>query len=308
MYPYPEYKYFGIHVKEQIDSLKNTFHLSGRTYFINGRRSKINYFTSIFKINYLVFKNKFDLIHVHFGLSGLFLLFNPFIKTPVVLTLHGSDVNTTNRPTKWIVRKVASKCRKVIIMNPDMSEKLNSFVKELEVIPCGVDLNFFKPVSKITQTKLRIGFPGDPARKEKNYTLFGDVAGLLNKNGYDVEEIIFHHLSRVEVVENLNKIDILLLTSLNEGSPQIIKEALACNTAVVSVPVGDVPKMLFNIQNSRVSKNYEADELYHNILQVISTKPLDNNFQGRERIKELNLDIESVATRIYHSYKEILND
>ena len=307
MYPYECYSYYGIHVKEQIDSIRNKHGVTDTVLFINGRISKLSYLLSIVKANYLVYKGKVDVIHIHFGLSGLFLLFNPFLKVPVVVTLHGSDVNTESKLTKFIVKKVISRCNKTIVMNNQMYEDVKPFAKSLEVIPCGIDLDFFKPNRKTVNQNLVIGFPGNPERTEKNYGLFSTVVKQLEKQGYNIEIVIFHNLSRVEVVNKLNYIDILLLTSFNEGSPQIIKEALACNTSIVSVPVGDIPHVLSGIDNCRVTKDHEPKHLLKSTLEIIQK---ENSYQktnaGREKLKVLNLDQQSIAAKIYNCYKQLV--
>ena len=74
MFPIESHSYYGIHVKEQIDSLKKEFFLNAIIHFINGKNSKLNYLYSVIKANYLIFKEKVDIIHIHYGLSGIFLL------------------------------------------------------------------------------------------------------------------------------------------------------------------------------------------------------------------------------------------
>lgn len=306
MYPIDGYSYYGIHVKEQIDSIKNEFLLDEIIFFINGKNSKLNYLYSIFRANYLIHKEKFDIIHIHYGISGIFLLFNPFIKSPIVLTLHGSDVNTDNIFTRFIVGNVIARCSKIIVMNNQMYDMVKPYAKSLEVIPCGIDVNFFKPQQKIHNPKLVLGFSGNPERKEKNYPLFFIVKNKLEEQGYNVEVVIFHNLTRAEVVTKLNYITILLLTSFNEGSPQIIKEALACNTSVVSVPVGDIPDMLAGVDNCAVIKDHQPEGLVNGIFEIIQKKNRFENNQGRDRLKTLNLDQRSIASRIYNCYKQLL--
>jgi len=305
MYPVKDYTYYGIHVKEQIDSIVSNHKMSSTIYFINGRVTKLSYLLSIIKINWLIYKLKVDVIHIHFGLSGLFLLFNPFLTIPVLLTLHGSDVNTKNTFIKFLVRKVISKSNKTIVMNSQMYDDVKRFAKALEVIPCGVDLNFFRPILKTANESLVLGFCGNPERSEKNYGLFSDIVKQLNGKGFNTEAVIFHNLSRAQVVSKLNYVDVLLLTSFNEGSPQIIKEALACNTPVVSVPVGDVPFVLSGVDNCRIASNYQPDKLIKCILEVTAEKSGFEEDKGRKKLKALNLDHWSVANRIFNCYKEL---
>ncbi len=307
MYPYEKYKYYGIHVREQIDSIRNEYGVTDTILFINGKISKWNYLFSIVKVNYLAYRKNIDLIHIHFGLSGLFLLFNPFLRTPVIITLHGSDVNTENKLTKFVVKKVVSRCDKTIVMNNQMYKDVKSFANSIEVIPCGIDLSFFKPNQKAIKRCLVIGFSGNPGRIEKNYELFSIVVEKLKEYGHSVETVIFHNLSRAEVMNKLNYIDILLLTSLNEGSPQIVKEALACNTCVVSVPVGDIPFVLAGVENCSVSADHNPESLVKHILETTGKDCYKQRTNaGREKIKKLNLDQQSVAAKIYTCYKQLL--
>ena len=64
-----------------------------------------------------------------------------------------------------------------------------------------------------------------------------------------------------EINEMLNAANCLLLTSLHEGSPNIVKESMACNLPVVTVNCGDVAIRLSDVTPSFVSKDYNANEL-----------------------------------------------
>src|SRR5206468_8104652 len=100
-----------------------------------------------------------------------------------------------------------------------------------EILPCGVNTEFFKPMDNIKKDeafKLVI-FPADPSRKIKNYFLFQKVMEYLNaKSGCIIKHEHIHNLSREGVRNLMNRADCLLMTSISEGSPQVIKEALSC--------------------------------------------------------------------------------
>ena len=47
-----------------------------------------------------------------------------------------------------------------------------------------------------------------------------------------------------QLVKYYNSVDCLILTSFHEGSPNVIKEAMACNLPIVSTKVGDVEEII----------------------------------------------------------------
>jgi glycosyltransferase involved in cell wall biosynthesis len=187
-----------------------------------------------------------------------------------------------------------------------MRKAITSFAPFADVIPCGVDIDVFKPTQKSRSQPLAIGFPGNPKRPEKNFSLFIEVVELIRSGGRHVEIMVFDNLTRSEVIDQLNSIDILLLTSTSEGSPQIVKEAIACNTSVVSVPVGDVREVISGIDNCRVSNSYQAENLAALVLDVLNSRNMTQITLGRDRLLSLALDQASVAKRIVNHYLELL--
>jgi teichuronic acid biosynthesis glycosyltransferase TuaC len=108
--------------------------------------------------------------------------------------------------------------------------------------------------------------------------------------------------SREEVALLLNAVDVVLMTSFTEGSPQIIKEAMACNCPVVSVPVGDVADVITGIPGCFIS-TYQPADVASKLQQALA---FGNLTEGRARILELGLDAETVAHKILGVYKEII--
>lgn len=313
MYPILKHKYYGIHVKEQIEAITENCPVESDLYFINGFEKKTNYLKSVFSIRNLLKKKQPDIIHVHFGLSGFFLLFFKPRKSKVVLTLHGSDFNATGFLKKKLMRKIFKKVDGFIVVNDLMLNRLSETFKRVVKIPCGINLNFFQPdkLKKNNKTADRylIGFPGDPNRFEKNYPLFEKIISILKNKGLDVDVCVFNNMRREEVRDSLNEIDLLLLTSLSEGSPQIIKEALACNTPVVSVPVGDVKQVMSGVKNCQVCSAHNADELVEASFQMLKKAESSTSAEcvsGRERISEIRLDNVSVSEKIFDFYKSLL--
>ncbi|MCO4293681.1 glycosyltransferase family 4 protein [Solitalea sp. MAHUQ-68] len=308
MYPTKDHIYQGIHVKEQIEYLSQTQIFDHEIYIINGKASKLNYLKSIFQINKLICSKEIDILHIHFGLSGLFMLFNPFIKTPSVLTLHGSDI-TKPGLMQTITRIVARKVNRIIILNDKMRILLNTSLNNLYKIPCGINIDQFSLNRKNGATSdFIIGFPGDKNRPEKNYKLFKKIIIKLAEAHKNIKIIEFHNLTRAQVIEKLSTLDCLLMTSIREGSPQIIKEAMASGVPVISTNVGDVSNLLDSVEYCWVIDSFEPEQFTDKLAQLFLLRPEQRLTNGRSKIIDLKLDQASVTKRIYAIYENILSD
>lgn len=311
MFPVPDYIYFGIHVKEQIEAIEALGAFENEVYFINGRANKFNYFKSISEIRKLVKRGTFDLIHIHYGLAGLFLLFfKPDI--PVVITLHSGELYQKKGYLNHLMQKnitlsLLKRVRKIIVLNDDMVKLLKPHAPKLLKQPCGTDLELFKERRMLNESgkKLRIGFPGNKARPEKNYALFEQIVETL-RHEFDISVTEFHNLTRDEVVSKLNEIDLLLMTSLVEGSPQIIKEALACNRPVVSTPAGDVSDVLLGVKNSCVVNSFDAADFVGPVRAIISLPREERFSNGRDKLRQMGLGADQVARVVKQVYNECL--
>lgn len=308
MWPIQEYPYFGIFVKEQVESIKKTHpDIKFNINFIKAYKSKFNYIFSIFQINFHLLRHKYDIIHIHFGLSGLFLLFNPFIKTPIVTTFHGSDLKKT-KLSLFISTLVAKRSNYIFYLNKEMKKLLNISSKKMRLLPCGVNSSIFKP-NRITNnsSQITIIFPASKDRKEKNYPFFLNVINLLKeRDNFDIVIIELHNKSRIEVRDILNMADVLVMTSFYEGSPQIIKEALSCNIPIVSSNVGDISFTLQNVKNCAVIDTLNEELFYSAIKNILLLKPDERNSNGQYRIEELQLSDDNISKEIVKTYSSLL--
>jgi len=240
-----------------------------------------------------------DLIHAHYGLSGL--LANLQRKIQVITTYHGSDINNTKIFPLSRLNMILS------VHNIFVSEKnrlKSNQTRNQSLIPCGVDTNLFKPQDKskarkildLNEDKIYILFAGAFANSVKNSALAKSAVSLLN----DVCLIELQGYSREEVALLINAVDVVLLTSFTEGSPQIIKEAMACNCPIVSVPVGDIENVISGTAGCFIS-TYKPTDIADKLKQALE---YGKRTEGRERILSLGLDREAVAKQILSVYKK----
>ncbi len=95
----------------------------------------------------------------------------------------------------------------------------------------------------------------------------------------------------------------LLLTSKWEGSPVVVKEAMACNIPVVATKVVDIEYLFENTEGYYYTDS-DADKLAEKINYVLNNDIKPN---GRQRIIDLKLDSESVANKLIQLYQEVLS-
>ena len=241
-----------------------------------------------------------DIIHAHYGLSGL--LANLQRKVPVVTTYHGSDINN---PKVLRYSKVSIILSAWNIFVSDKNIQLAGVKGKISLIPCGVDTDIFRPLErKPVREKLNFGdrdkivlFAGAFDNPVKNPELAKEAlakvpdARLMELKGY----------SRTQVAELMNAADVCLMTSHTEGSPQFIKEAMACNCPIVSVDVGDVKEVIEGVEGCHIADK-NAMDVALKIEQVLIENKRTN---GYEKIKNSGFEAAVVTEKIKNVYQNI---
>lgn len=243
-----------------------------------------------------------DIIHAHYGLSGL--LANLQRSVPVVTTYHGSDINLPNvlRLSK-IAMKLSAWNIFVSQRNVDIAQPKKNYL----LLPCGVNLpNYVEEDICAVKQKLNwnsnkkyILFAGAFDNRVKNAKLAQDSVSLLE----DAELIELKGYTREQVTALFYAVDSFLMTSFTEGSPQVVKEAMACDCPIVSVDVGDVAERIEGLEGCYIAERNTQD-IAEKLNMVFSLK---SRTKGRERIIELGLTNDLVAKKLVEIYTQILN-
>jgi teichuronic acid biosynthesis glycosyltransferase TuaC len=275
-------------------------------YFLINGKGLVGYLANLPGLKRRISSYKPDLIHAHYGLSAL--LANLQRKVPVISTFHGSDIfiSGKNRLFSQIAHLFS---KHSIIVNKRMKDFL-TFHNKISFIPCGVDYTIFSPIEKdiaikkmgLTAGKINILFSSAFDNQVKNYHLAKEA---LYKLGDQYNLIELKGFSRPQVNLLLNGCDIALMTSFSEGSPQFIKEALACNCPIVSTDVGDVSELLENISGCFICEN-NPEDVADKINLALSFEGIRSRTNGRQKITDKELDSETVARKIIEVYRKVL--
>lgn len=254
-----------------------------------------------------------DIIHAHYGLSGL--LANLQRRVPVVTTYHGSDINNskTFRLSKIAMRLSAFNIMVSRSHFEKVCEKRKWLKKKSKIIPCGINLEDYPIVEQaearsalsLPQHNKLILFAGAFDNMVKNASLAHEAVNQLNlqqpKSRARLLELKGY--SRKEVALMLNAVDCLLMTSHSEGSPQIVKEALACGCPVVSVNVGDVAHSILSTHGSALVNSRSPKEIANALARVLAA---EHRTDGREYIVHKKLTNDTVARKLRKIYRWVL--
>ena len=254
-------------IYEQMQGLR-TYGCEFRVCFVKGGGAK-SYLRAWREMRKAIKEYQPDLIHAHYGLCGV--VANMQRKVPVICTYHGSDINETN------IRRLSMIAVRLSCYNIFVSQKLYDIAgnpTKSIVIPCAVDVEHFRPMDKLEcrkalgmeQDKTYILFSKEFADEVKNYPLAKNAVDRLGKN---VELLEFYGYTREQVPMLYNAVDCGLLTSFTEGSPQFVKEAIACGCPIVSTDVGDVKEVIDGVKNVFIS-TYDVEDVVNKLQKTLS--------------------------------------
>jgi teichuronic acid biosynthesis glycosyltransferase TuaC len=296
---------------DQVNSLENNgVDIEVLSFYGRGNPIIYAYYWLVVHWKYLF--GGYDLVHAQFGQSGIV---SAPTTLPLVVTFHGSDLQgwvgdqgsypLGSKIMQLMSRYVARHADQVIVVSSHLNRYLPPGIST-KVIPCGIDLENFRPIPQeearnqldLPLDERLILFVGDKANPIKQYTLAKKAIDLLNEKN-KVRLVVASGVSHKLMPIYMNASDALVLTSRHEGSPTVVKEALACNLPVVSLDVGDVRQRLDGLSGCVVCDNDSAETIADALLQVIHSGRLENGFQS---IQNLSLDrISREIIDIYHT-------
>lgn len=244
-----------------------------------------------------------NVVHAHYGLSGL--LANLQRRVPVVTTYHGSDINDKK------VLRFSKIAMLLSAWNIFVSKKTLSIAKPKDnysLLPCGIDFSELQLTDKdearkrmhLEANKRYVLFAGAFNNAVKDASLAKEVLTL--NEDENVELLELKGYTRDEVTLLMCAVDAFLMTSVSEGSPQVIKEAMACGCPIVSVDVGDVKERIAGIEGCFVDETREPKEIADLLKKAIAFESKTN---GRDKIIADGLDNRLLAKRLMEIYKRI---
>ena len=258
VYPTEQKPHSGTFIKSQVDSLIAAG-LEIELLLPKPGPSLVRYLEATMQVFLKTLTGGFDIVHGHYGLWCLTARLQ--WTTPVVASFMGDDLLGTVTVDGGYSKKGAVVagisrylCRRVnaVIVKTEGMKEAASRGDNIVVIPNGVDFELFRPIPR-TEARAALGwdqdryyvlFGNDPRIPVKNYPLAQAAIERLYAKGIAAELVVANGLPQTKVVQYMNASNALILTSIAEGSPNVVKEAMSCNVPVVATNVGDVAQVI----------------------------------------------------------------
>jgi teichuronic acid biosynthesis glycosyltransferase TuaC len=313
MWPHDADPSYGSFVQEQVESLR-PLGVEYDVLFINGRQSRWNYLRAIGQMRRRLRSQSYDLIHAHFGLAGLVARFQ--FKVPLIVTFHGDDV--LGRPRRngtitgvgrffQISSFLLARCVSgVIVQSREMRSTLR--LPWAEVIPCGVDLDLFRPMDGLAArrslgldpTRKYVLFAYNPAEQRKRFDLIEAAVKLARAQVPGIEILYARGKPHAQMPLYVNAADVVVLASVAEGGPLVTKEAMASNVPVITVNVGDAVDLIHESDGNYLVPR-EAGAIAEKIVEVCRR---GHRSRGRERLAPYSLG--ATANKILGVYTRVM--
>jgi teichuronic acid biosynthesis glycosyltransferase TuaC len=260
IYPTERFPHLGTFIKSQIDSLIAAG-LEVEVIHPKPGPVLLRYAAAAIQVFFKTLTGHFDIVHGHYGQWALIARMQR--TTPTVASFLGTDLmgrvnacgdyskkgTLVTSVSRWLCHRVDA----VIVKSEGMKKAAKAIATDkIFVIPNGVDFELFRPIPR-TEARAALGwdqdsyfvlFGNDPKKPWKDFPLAQAAVERLHASGVTAELIVANGLPQTKLVQYLNASNVLILSSVTEGSPNIVKEAMACNVPVVSANVGDVYQVI----------------------------------------------------------------
>ena len=272
------------------------------------------YFKGFLKLRKILKEKNYQIIHAHYSFCAWVAVLS-LPKCPIVVSLMGSDVyGTIHKDGKRnlksyievLIAQLLQPFVKTVIVKSKNLENYIYLKKKVRIIPNGVNFEVFRPVDK-NEARLKLNLPldkkmilflGNPKDSRKNISLLQKAVALLDRN--EVTVVNPYPTKHDQVADYMNSADVFTLMSFSEGSPNVVKEAMACNCPIVATNVGDVEEIIGNTKGCFVT-SFDPKQVAKDLENCLK---FVGETTGRQDIA--HLEINHIAKRIIEVYHEML--
>ena len=323
MYPSKEAPGYAAYMAEQVRSLRAAG-VDVDLFEFNPRRSRFNYAVSLPPLIRKLRSERYDVLHTHHTYSMILVDVARTVarsRVPLVLTNHEGEASDATRRTRtWHPTSLLRNSlllKRLVTRRADfpifVSQRLSDAIvqnREFEVIPCGVDMEKFRPLDRarcrgqlqIPMDAFVLFFPANPKSYEKRIALAQVTYGVVRRRHPKALMLTGGSIPPDTMPLYYNAADVVLQTSFYEGSPTVVKEALACEIPLVSTDVGDTQAVVHGVPHCFICLD-DAGALADSVLACEGQRAAG----GRDRLLALGLSLEQTAQKLIRVYERVTN-
>jgi glycosyltransferase involved in cell wall biosynthesis len=314
IYPTEEIPHAGTFIKSQVDSLIAAG-LEVELIHPKPGPKPLRYAIAAIQVFIKTLAGHFEVVHGHYGLWCLIARMQ--WTTPVVASFLGDDLLGTvtaaggyskkgtfvTHISRWLCQHVDA----TIVKSEEMKKAASVSKGNIYIIPNGVDFELFRSIPR-AEARAALGwdpgryyilFGNDPRIPVKNFPLAQAAIERLRARGTLAELVVASGLPQTKVVQYMNASNALILPSIAEGSPNVVKETMACNVPVVSTDVGDVSQIIGHTGGCSICP-HDPDALALALERAIQhTEPTTG------RVDIMHLDGRVVAKQVIAVYEKV---
>jgi glycosyltransferase involved in cell wall biosynthesis len=313
IYPKPDRPQFGSFVHTQVEALREAG-VDVEVLVLDGPNRKLIYPKGVAQLRRRIAAEPPDLVHAHYSYVGV--VGRTQRRVPLVLTYHGDDilgtVDVTGRTTT-VSRAISAGgavlgelVDAVIVQSDQMAARFRR--KDVHIIPHEVDLRTFHPTDR-AQARAELGldperhyalFAASPAIGVKNFPLAERAVAAARRTVPDLELLVVEREPQPRLALYMSACDVLAFPSWQEGSPNIVKQAMACNMPIVATDVGDVRSLISGTDGCHIVST-EVEPFAQALAEEAALRRRTN---GRDAVAHLSSEL--VAERLIRVYEDVL--
>ncbi|MCE9556646.1 MAG: glycosyltransferase [Planctomycetes bacterium] len=314
MYPKPGNPAFGSFVSTQVESLRQSG-VEVELLVLSGKMRKLIYPKGVIQLRRRLADRSIDLVHAHYGYVGM--VARTQWQLPVVVTFHGDDLMGTIGPqgqrrhfSRLVGRAsqaLANRVDAVIVQNRQMASLIPK--ANAHIIPHEIDFDVFQHTPKgqartilgLDPSRKYLLFAANPTIPVKRYPLAQAVAEHLGREDSGIELLVVHTETQPRLALYMSACDALVFPSYQEGSPNVVKQAMACNLPIVATDVGDIREVIGGTAGCYVC-DPTVEAFAHSVRQILQTC---ERTQGRDDVQQFDTPI--IARRVIDLYESVLS-
>lgn len=279
-----------------------------------GAKRPWNYARAWLSVRPRIRSGQYDLVHAQFGQSGVLALPK---QLPLVVTLRGSDIlgivgpngryTLAGKVSQLVTRMAVQRADAVVVVSEHMKAYFRTSAPVV-VLPSGLDFDLFATMPR-DEARARLGWPlekrlvlfaGNPEQPRKRYGLAKAAVDIMGRT-LPAELVVAWGVPHTDVPLYMNACDAFVFTSMQEGSPNVVKEALACDLPVVSVPIGDTAERLRGIEGCELVDDERPEAIAAALERVLR--------RGRRvagRVAVAHLAEQAITARLIEVYRHAI--